>query len=200
METPSQPVTEELARSFGLKKARGALVADVMKQSPAEVAGLRQGDVIISLAGTEVKDSQHLQRLVGEAPAGKPLEMVVARDGKELKLSVNLVRTDSPQALNAVPSQDDQTWLGLQVEELPPKLKQRGLRGVLVADLDPGGEAAAAGLERGDLIIAINRAGIDGVAAYQKAMRQAQQTNAVTLLVKRGGSSIYFALRPGGHR
>jgi Do/DeqQ family serine protease len=195
-----QPVTEELARSFGLKKVRGALIADVMVNSPAEAAGLRQGDVIVSFAGTEIKDSRHFQRLVAESPTGKPLEALVMRDGRETRLSVVLVSTDSPQALNAVPRQHDSAWLGLDVADLPVRMKQRGLAGVLVVGLDPEGLAADAGIQKGDILVSINRTPLPDVAAYQRALQAAERAGNLTILVRRGSASIYFALRPGGRR
>ena len=90
-----QPVTEELARSFGLKQARGALVNDVLKGGPAEKAGIRQGDVIIAFNGTEVKDPSHLQRLVAEQGVGKTARVTVFRDGKTVELGMTLSSADT---------------------------------------------------------------------------------------------------------
>jgi S1-C subfamily serine protease len=171
-----------------------------MADSPAEAAGFRQGDVITSFAGTAVKDYRHLQRLVAEAPANKPLVATVVRDGREMRLSVVLVSTDSPQALNAAPRHADADWIGMDVAELPPRLKQRGLNGVVVTGLDPDGMAADAGIEKGDILVAINRTVVPDVAAYRRALQAAERAGNLTILVRRGGSSIYFALRPGGRR
>ena len=90
-----QPVTEDLAQSFGLKQARGALVNDIIKGSPADKAGIRQGDVITALNGTEVKDPSHLQRLVAEAGIGKTARIGVFRDGKSLELNMTLASADT---------------------------------------------------------------------------------------------------------
>jgi serine protease Do/serine protease DegQ len=89
-----QPVTEELAKSFGMKQARGALINDIMKGSPAEKAGIRQGDVITAFNGTDVKDPSHLQRLVAETGIGKPVKVIVFRDGRALELSLTLTSSD----------------------------------------------------------------------------------------------------------
>ena len=85
-----QPVTEELAQSFGMKHARGALVNDVLKGGPADKAGLKQGDVITSLNGTEIKDPSQLQRQVAEAGVGKSVKISVFREGKTLELNMAL--------------------------------------------------------------------------------------------------------------
>jgi Do/DeqQ family serine protease len=90
-----QPVTEELAQSFGLKQARGALVNGVVKGGPAEKAGILQGDVITSLNGTEVKDPSHLQRLVAETGIGKNARVAIFREGKTVELNMTLVSADT---------------------------------------------------------------------------------------------------------
>jgi S1-C subfamily serine protease len=171
-----------------------------MANSPAETAGFRQGDVITFFAGTEIKDSRHLQRLVAESPARKPHEVVVFRDRREVRLSVTLVQTDSPQALKAIPRQADTSWIGMDVDELPANLKKRGLSGVLVVDLDPDGMAAEAGIKKGDILVSINWTVLPDVSAFRKALQAAERAGSLTILVRRGSASIYFALRPGGRR
>lgn len=195
-----QPVTEDIARSFGLKKAKGALISDVMAGSPAEKTGLKQGDIIITFDGKEIKDSRHLQLIVAETVPGKPVKAIAIRDGKELNLTITLLKSDSPQALNAAPQRHDTSWLGMDVEELPKGYRQRGMSGVIVSGVDPSGPAADAGLEPGDVIVSINRIKVASRADYNKAMLEAERAGSVTFLVKRGGASIYFSLRPGGRR
>ncbi len=184
-----QPVTEELARSFGLRQARGALVSGIMAGSPADKGGMRQGDVITAFNGTEVKDPAHLQRLVAEAGLGKPVKVTVFRDGRNVALGMTLVAADSSSRRESG-EEERQTQadpLGLVVEE------QEG-GGVVVVDLTPDGLAADAGVRPGDLILSINRVRISGLAAYQKAVRQTRGRTLV-MLVRRGDASIYFALK-----
>ena len=186
-----QPVTEELAQSFGMRSAKGALINGIMSGSPAEKAGMRQGDVIVGFNGTEVKDPAHLQRLVAEAGIGKNARVSVVRDGKTLGLNMTLANADSaPRAGHAAGGgrqQGQADPLGLAVEDADGE-------GVVIADLAHGGAAAVAGMKRGDVIVSINRKRITGVAEYQAAVQQAQGKSLI-VLVRRGEASIYFALK-----
>ena len=190
-----QPVTEDLAQSFGLKNSRGALVSDIMAGSPAEKAGIKQGDVIVRFGGKEVKDSRQLQMVVGDTPAGQKVPVDILRDGKPQTLTVTLSSSDSAAAVKPKSTAPQSGWFGLTVEELPRNLQTRGLSGVIVAEIDPDGVAADAGIQQGDIIISVNRKKVAGLADYSRAMKEADQKGSVAILVKRGESSIYFALK-----
>ena len=190
-----QPVTEELAQSFGLKHAQGALVNDVIKGGPADKAGIRQGDVITGLNGAEVKDPAHLQRLVAEAGIGKAAKISIIRDGKALELSLTLANADNApkqrqRAERGGSRQEGEAdQLGLVVEN-----SEQG-DGVVVVDAVQGGPAAEVGIKRGDVIVSINRARTATTAAYARAIQQAGRGGRMIILVRRGDASIYFALR-----
>jgi serine protease Do/serine protease DegQ len=188
-----QPVTAELAQSFGLKQARGALVNDILKGGPAEKAGVRQGDVIIAFNGSDVKDPSHLQRLVAEAGIGKSAKIKVFRDGKDVELNLALSSADSapkqrrePVGGGEQPGQGD--LLGLVVDDA-----EQG--GVVVVDVSRGSAAAEAGIRRGDMVVSINRKKISTSGEYQRIVQQAGHGSSMTVLVRRGNASIYFALR-----
>jgi S1-C subfamily serine protease len=188
-----QPVTEELARSFGLKQTKGALVNDILKGGPAEKAGVRQGDVIIGFNGSEVKDPSHLQRLVAEAGIAKSVKLKIFRDGKDLELNMTLAsaeaapkqRRDS-RGNGEQPGQTDQ--IGLVVDDA-----EQG--GVVVMDVAGDSTAAEAGMRRGDVIVSINRKKISNSGDYQRTIQQVGPGSSMTILVRRGTASIYFALR-----
>jgi len=186
-----QPVTEELANSFGLGKASGALVNGVAKASPADRAGIRQGDVIVSFNGVEVKDSSHLQRVVAESSIGKPSKVTVFRDGKSLDLTITLLNADSatqlPKESGAGKPQGQVDQLGLIVEETNGE-------GLQVIDIARGSAAADAGIRRGDVIVSINRKRVNNGSEYQNIVSQAKGGR-MTILVRRGDSSIYFAIK-----
>jgi Do/DeqQ family serine protease len=189
-----QPVTEELAKSFGLKQARGALINDVIKGGPAAKAGIRQGDVITAFNGTDVKDPSHLQRLVAETGIGKPVKVTVFRDGRALELSLKLASSDmAPKERRGTGGNESQgraDQLGLVVDD-----SEEG-DGAVVVDVARGGAAAEAGIRRGDVIVSVNRTRVAGAADYQHAIRQARPGSTLTILVQRGDANIYFALRP----
>ena len=186
-----QPMTEELAQSFGMRHARGALVNDVMKGGAAEKAGIRQGDVITAFNGAEVKDSSHLQRLVAEAGLGKPVKVGVFRDGKSLDLDIVLTLADKIPKTRSEPGTGIESGkadtFGLAVDDA-----EGG--GVVVVGLVRGGVAADAGVKQGDVIVSINRKRVATVTEYERAVAQARN-GIFTILVQRGNASIYFALR-----
>jgi serine protease Do/serine protease DegQ len=189
-----QAVTEELAQSFGLKQAGGALVNDIIKGSPADRAGVLQGDVITALNGAEVKDPSHLQRLVAEAGIGKAVKVTVFREGKTLELSMTLASADSAPKQRRDPGGGRQgggegDLLGLVVEGA-----EQGA-GVVVVEVARSGVAAEAGIRRGDLIVSINRKRVSNKAEYDRIVNQSGRSGGLTVLVRRGDTSIYFALR-----
>ena len=188
-----QPVTGTLAESFGLKKATGALVSDVMAGSPAARGGLKQGDVITRFDGKEIRDSKQLQLIVAETPANKAVGVELIREGKPLTLSVTIGSADNATASGRPESVPADNWLGLSVEELPQSQRGRGVTGVLVTDVEEGSTAAEGGIRPGDVIQAVNQRRIAGLGDYTAAMRQAEQRGAVAFLVRRGNMSLYFA-------
>ncbi len=188
-----QPVTEELAHSFGLKQTRGALVNGVLKGGPAEKAGVRQGDVVIAFNGTDVKDPSHLQRLVAEHGVSKMAKVTVFREGKTLELSMTLSSAESAprQQRESVGSEDQPgqaDLMGLVVDDA-----EQG--GVVVVEVGRGSLAADAGIRRGDVIVSINRKKISNSGDYKRSLQQAGRGGSLTVLVRRGDTSIYFALR-----
>jgi len=190
-----QPVTEELAQSFGLKQAKGALVNDVIKGGPADKAGIRQGDVITALNGREVKDPSHLQRQVAEAGIGTVAKISIFRDGKALELSMTLSSADTaPKQRQQVDRGGRQQEGGADLLGLIVENAESG-DGVVVVDALRDGVAAEAGIKRGDVIVSINRKRTATTAEYARVIQQAGRAGALTMLVRRGDASIYFALR-----
>ena len=189
-----QPVTEELAQSFGLKQAKGALVNDVVKGGAAAGAGLRQGDIITALNGSEIKDPSHLQRLVAEAGVGKVIKITIFRDGKTLEVSVTLASAETAPKRQRAEEGGQQgdgeaDLLGLLVENA-----ENG-GGVVVVDVARDGIAAEAGIRRGDVIVAVNRKRTSNTVEYARALQQAGRGSRLIILARRGDASIYFALR-----
>ena len=123
-----------------------------------------------------------------------PVDEVV-RDGKPLKLAVTLASSESAAAQKPKSTEPQAGWFGLMVEELPRNMRISGLSGVIVTQVDPEGVAAEAGIQQGDVIVSVNQKRIAGLADYSKAMKEAERKGSVALLVKRGDSSIYFALK-----
>ena len=190
-----QTVTEDMARSFGLPKTYGALVNEVVPGGPAAKGGILQGDVITGFAGNTVKDVRQLQRLVGESPVGKKVELELYRNGHQLKVFVTTTPAENAPAQAQNPTEREAGALGLSVEEIGAEMRSKGITGVVVSDLEPGGIAEDSGIQRGDIIVSVNQKKVRNLAEYQNALKEAITRGVVALLVKRGSASIYFALK-----
>jgi serine protease Do len=194
-----QDVTPELAKSFDLKETKGVLIADVEKDSPAQKAGLKRGDVVVAIDGKEVKDAHTLSRLVAGTAPDTEVAMDIVRDGKEKALKVK-IGTMAQAGEEVKPEQEKTAW-GLSVEDLTPQLAESlgldtGERGVVVSDIEPGSPAAEAGLRQGDLIKEVNRRPIQNLDDYTRTTEKAKKGESVVLLIKRGGSTLYVVLKP----
>lgn len=188
-----QPVTEDLAQTFGLKQAKGALVNNVIKGGPADRAGIRQGDIIMALNGSEVKDPSHLQRLVAGAAVGKVAKISIFRDGRALELGITLTSAEN------APKRASEAGDGRQRGEADPLglivENSRHGDGVVVVDMASDGIAAEAGIRPGDVILSVNRKRTSNTAEYARAIQQTGRGGRLVILARRGDASIYFALR-----
>jgi serine protease Do len=196
-----QEVTPELAESMDLKEARGALVAEVIKNSPAAIAGVKRGDVIIEFDGHPIKDRRELPLLVTRTPLGKTVTFKIVREKQEKDLVANI--TESQEAeLAAAESRPKMTGtpssFGLRVQDLSPDLAHElGLdSGVLISGVEPGSRGDEVGLQARDVILEVNRSPVKDVSSYQQALTAGGKGTIVLLLVKRGDSTLYFALKP----
>ena len=194
-----QKVTPDIAESLGLTESKGALVADVVKDGPAEEAGLKQGDVIVEFDGKAVSDSAELPLLVARTPVGRSVKLKVIRDKKAEAFTVKIAELKDEEAQQEGSGTTED--LGITVQTLTPELAEnlqldRGLKGVVVTQVDPGGPAADAGLRRGDVILEVNRAPVKDVAAYRKAVKTVGKGKSLLFLVRRGDNTIFLAVKP----
>jgi len=193
-----QDVTPELAGSFALKEPKGAMIADVVKDSPAEKAGLRRGDIVIRLNGTEVKDAHTLSRHVAGTAPDTEVTMDIFRNGKEkgVKMRIGTMGQEQEE-----PTPKEETAWGLAVQEVTPELAEElGLdaedKGVIVTDVEPGSPGFDAGLQGGDLIQEVNRRPIRSLADYTQAIETAGKSQSLLLYIKREESAFYAVLKP----
>jgi len=189
-----QDVTPELARSFGLKTAQGALVTNVTPESPADRAGLERGDVILTFDGTDIDEAHQLPVLIAETKVGKTVTLTVLRRGENRNLRATVEEPPRRRAERPL-AETAQRW-GLTVADITPAVaRQLGLastRGVVVTDVDPNSPSGEAGLEPGDVIAQANRQPVRDVRDYRKAV--AGTRNELLLLVRRQGQSYFVAL------
>jgi serine protease Do len=187
-----QPLTPELASSFRVKDAKGALVTEVLPDSPAARAGLRSGDVILEVNGTKVNNPGDLARAIALAPLGRASRLTVWRDKQEHLLSV---------VLREAPGERQASRLGFEVQPVTAELAgQLGLRapeGVVVSSVEEDSEAAAAGLHQGDVLVELNREPIKSLADFERTTRTIKSGERLTLRVERGRNAFYLAFAPG---
>ena len=194
-----QDITPELAKSFGLMHSNGVLVSDVVKDSPADKAGLLRGDVILRFDGKEIENAHKLSQLVAETAPNTLIKIGLLRNGKEKTLSLK-IGTMPEEAQKSISPQKENDW-GMTVQELTPQLAQQldlkpGTTGVVISDISEGSPAAEAGLRPGDLITEVNRTAIKNLSDYQQALQQVKTGENLLLLVKRTGGSFYTVLTP----
>ncbi len=193
-----QELTEELAVSFGLDDTRGALVSEVMDDSPAARAGLRRGDVIRAFDGRRVDQVSDLPRMVANTPVGARVQVTIIRDGERMDIPVVIARLQDDRVRPEEPAEEPEA-LGLTVSDVTPEAMHlfglRTDRGALVTDVDPGGAAAAAGIRPGDLLLEISGREIPNAASFRAAVRDASPGATLRILVQRGENLFFTALK-----
>jgi serine protease Do len=197
-----QPLTADLAASFGAKDTKGVLVSDVVPDSPAGKAGLRPGDILLEFEGKKTEAPSDLQRAVGLANPGQEAKVKVWREGGERTLDVRISEApDEREAQAQRGGRSAPTVLGMEVRPITPEVaRQLSLRtseGVIVARVDEGSAAAEAGIQRGDVIREINRKPIRTMQDYEKVTREAKEGDRLTVLLQRGPMSLYVAFTVG---
>lgn len=200
--TMIQPVTPELAQAFKLKEPTGALVADVAPGSPADKAGLQQGDVISAINGKKVDGPRELRLRVGAMPPGTKATLKVLRNDQEKELTVELGELpDKESAIAPSGTNPGASSLleGLKVTDLDDDSRQAlrapaTLKGALITEIDPEGEAYRAGLRQGYVIVEINRQPVQSAAEAMALSKEAKPGTPLLLRVWGEGQSRYFTL------
>lgn len=191
-----QSVTPDLAKSFGMKEARGALVSDVAPGGPADKGGIKQGDVIIAFGGKPVRSSSDLPRMVAETPVGRSVDVTVIRNGEEMHVTVK-VEELTEKKIAAQPQAPVQSF-GMKVDDLTPQWRQQfGITeksGVVVVGVESGSVADEAGIQAGDVIKGVNRKEVRNLAEFNAALGKGEKGAPVLFLVKRGKETFFITL------
>jgi len=191
-----QTMTPDLAASFGLKEAKGALVSDVMEGGPAAKGGIRRGDVIFSFDGKAVKSSAELPRIVAETPVGKEVDVTLFREGKEMHCKVKIEELTEQRI--AAQTQAPAQSFGMKLVDITPRVRQQfGIKdktGVAVAGVEPGSLAEDAGIQAGDIIKEANRKKVKNLADITSTLEKAEKGQTFLLLLKRGKQTFYVTL------
>jgi serine protease Do len=184
-----QPVTADIADSLGMKQAQGALVAEPQEGSPAAKAGIKSGDVIVSLNGEPVPDARTLARRISAMPPGNAVKIGVFRNGHEEQLSMTLGELPKERVASAATTPDrdkqgtDLPRLGLSLAPAAD-VSGAGSQGVVVTQVEPDGAAAAHGFKTGDVILDVGGKVVNAPADVSRAMNDAKSGGRRTVLMR----------------
>ena len=200
-----QPVTPELADAFGLSTSTGALVNQVIPGSPADKAGLQEGDLIVAFDGKPIERRSDLRWLASVAGIGKKVRVEVLRADKRKRFAIVLGELPEPGAVDRRPARpqvgrkDAASALGLVVDRVPDSLRRRhampATGGVLVTEVDHGSPAMRAGLRPQDVIFELQGKPVTDVRSFVASMRAIPRGRSVKLLVRRGRGQVFVAIR-----
>ncbi len=199
-----QEVTKELAESFGLSKASGALVNSVEKGGPADKAGIEASDVILKFDGKEISSSSDLPRIVAQSRPGSKATAQVWRKGAARDVTITVGEMPEEKVARRPGPKDSKPGnvvarLGLTLSELnADQRKELGLSGGLLVE-DAQGAAAKAGIRRGDVLLAINNQDVKSVDQLNQLLGQFEKARSVALLIRRGEGALYVPLRLDGN-
>ncbi|TDO12645.1 MULTISPECIES: DegQ family serine endoprotease [Halomonas] len=194
-----QPVSRDLAESFGMDTAEGALIADLDPQGPAARAGLQAGDIILAVNGEAVESSSTLPRLIGRVSPGSEVTLTLLRNGERRELTVTVgdwpdTADASANAQNAEPTP---ARLGIAVSPLSDAEQRKlGIEGgVRVREIDPRGTAAEAGIRAGDILVSIDHRAVEGPEHLAELVAELPEDRAIPVRLYRDGHSLFVALR-----
>jgi serine protease Do len=196
-----QDLNQNLAKSFGIKDANGALVSDVSDDSPAGQAGLKQGDIITTYLGAPVEDAVALQMQVTKTAVGTNVTVRVIRDGHEKDLTVMIgEQPDTTKLAKTETGESDYAFAGVAVQDLDrDTAKELGIKGkaqgVVVTAVEPDSGAEKAGVMRGDVIREINRQPVKSVKDFEKVSSGLKKGENVLILIDRRGNALFLSAK-----
>ncbi|MCC6705950.1 MAG: DegQ family serine endoprotease [Gammaproteobacteria bacterium] len=199
-----QDVTSELAESFGMQKPTGALVSKVLDGSPAEKAGLRTGDIILSFSGANIERSSDLPPMVGNTHVGDKIAVELIRDGKRQKSTIEIgaLPEEQPEVAEGAQKEKSKLDAKLKIAVTEPTKQQREQAqvndgGVLIEDIADG-PAYSAGLRSGDIILQLNNRKIAGLKDFREQVEALTPGKTVPILIQRQGGPLFLAMKVPG--
>ncbi|MCK5680935.1 DegQ family serine endoprotease [bacterium] len=197
-----QEVTAELAASFGLEGKHGAVISEVIDESPAERAGLKVGDIILAVDGKKVAELRNLPRMVAAKKPGTKVRLEILRMGELHQVKVVLDDLESDNREEYSHSVDDRLGdLGLSVRQLTPEIAARQRlsldNGVVISRLEPDGRAAGVGLRVGDVVLMVDNALVKTVKDFKTALREGKDSLYLRFLIQRQQSRLFVVVKLG---
>ncbi len=193
----AQSLTSDLAAALGLARPRGALLTDVARSSPADVAGLREGDVVLRIDGQQIRDADALRYRIATKSLNEAAEFEVWRNSSRRTLAVELKPPPEEPPRNTTKLTGEHPFAGATVENLSPavaeELRIRETSGVVVRETQSYSPARRVGLRTGDIVVSVNGKEITGVSDLERAVDSRARTWRIT--VQRGGRTLRTAIR-----
>lgn len=192
-----QDVSEDIAKNLNLKDRSGAIVSDVFKGDPADLAGIKVGDIVVEINGKAIKNTQDLLLNVASAQVGEKISVKVIRDGKEMVFSVTV--KERKESAEVAATRGEGKFFGIVAREITPEMaRQLGVAretGLIISDIEEGSPADGVGLRQQDIIIQVNKVKVSSLKDYTREMSKAVEQKSVTLLIRRGKSTFWVGLR-----
>ncbi len=192
-----QPLTNELASSFGLEDNNGILISQVTNDTPAERAGLKSGDIIVEFDGQQVSTVGSFRNRVALTPPGSNSKITVIRNGKQKDLSVTLGNLSGSSTVANASSQSSGD-IGLSVQTLTAEIAKQfdtsANEGVVVTDVKSGSAADRAGIEVGNVILQVGQTAISTARQFKQEVSAKRKEKRLLLLVKSGGNQRFISL------
>lgn len=194
-----QDVTEDIARNLNLKNRGGALVSDVFKDDPADKAGIKVGDIITEINDRPIKDTHELLLVIAGLQVADKANIKVLRDGKSMTVQVKVgERKEDAELASEGQTDKGDAHFGITAQDITAEMAKQlriAREGVIVANVEPGSVAEDVGIQQRDIIAQVNRVKIKSMKDYNREITKAAQQKSVTLLIKRGRSSFFVAMR-----
>lgn len=191
-----QDISDDIAKNLNHKNKNGALVSDVFKGDPADQAGIKVGDIITEINGKAVKDTHDLLLTIATLHVGQKINLKGIRDGKEISFQVTVA--ERKESVTAAAEKSGKGRFGISAQDITPEIaRQLGIarEGVIVTDVESGSPADEVGIQPQDVIVQVNRVKVSSLKDFNREMAKATEKKSVTLLIKRGRSSFFVAMR-----
>lgn len=196
-----QPLDDAMAKSFDYDSTEGALISDVLPNSPAQKAGLEAGDIVVKFDNKKIHDMQQLRNMAAATEPGTRVQIGVIRNGQPKTLKLKVTQRDDEVAMAANHEMSDE--LGMAVANMTPQIAQAldldaDAQGVVVTQVEPGGLAYMAGIEPGNLIVNVQGEAVGNVSEFQHELKQHDLKAGVRLAIKTGDTQHFIFLRSRG--
>lgn len=191
-----QDLSEELSEYYGIKEGKGVLVTEVFPGDPADEAGIKPKDIVLSINGKKFENTRELSKLIADTSVGDTVKIKVLRNGIEKKIGVKIVKREDNRIASLTPSKGNEHELGIRVSELTSEIVRRfnivETGGVIVTDVEAEGQGAKAGVRIGDIIKEINHQPIETVKNYKNEINKFKKGDSIQMFIKRinGGFNV----------